>query len=92
MNHQALLSALKENRGDKTYQSRLTRWVERLLPFHFLVEHVPGITVFAYHLSRISSGQAPDPSNQEKIFKKNTESNKICSIQERSNSERSAKL
>ena len=40
--HQALLSALKENRGNKTYQSRLTRWVDRLLPFHFAVEHVPG--------------------------------------------------
>ena len=38
--HQALLSALKENRGNKTYQSRLTRWFDRLLPFHFAVEHV----------------------------------------------------
>ena len=28
--HQALLTALKENRGNKTYQSRLTRWVDRL--------------------------------------------------------------
>ena len=37
--HQALLTALKENRGNKTYQSR--RWVDRLLPFHFTVEHVP---------------------------------------------------
>ena len=25
--HQALLTALKENRGNETYQSRLTRWV-----------------------------------------------------------------
>ena len=32
--HQALLSALKNNRSNKTYQSRLTRWVDRLLPFH----------------------------------------------------------
>ena len=32
--HQALLSALKNNRGNKLYQSRLTRWVDRLLPFH----------------------------------------------------------
>ena len=27
--HRALLSALNENRGNKTYQSRLTRWVDR---------------------------------------------------------------
>ena len=33
--HQAFLSALKNNRGNKTYQSRLTRWVDRLfLPLH----------------------------------------------------------
>ena len=31
--HQALLTAKKENRGNKTYQSRLTRLVNRLLPF-----------------------------------------------------------
>ena len=28
--HQALLTALKEKTGNKTYQSRLTRWVDRL--------------------------------------------------------------
>ena len=39
--HQALLSALK-NRGNKTYQSRLTRWVDRLLPFLLAVEYVSG--------------------------------------------------
>ena len=37
MDHQALLTALKENRGNKTYQSRLTRLVDRLLAFHFTV-------------------------------------------------------
>ena len=42
--HQALLSALKNNRGNKTNQSRLTRWVDRLLPFHFKVEHIAGKT------------------------------------------------
>ena len=39
--HQALLSALKNNRGNKTYQSRLSRWVDRLLPFNFTIEHIP---------------------------------------------------
>ena len=51
--HQALLSALKNNRGNKTYQSRLTRWVDRLLPFHFKVEHIAGKDMgFADYLSR----------------------------------------
>ena len=40
--YQAMLTALKEDRGNKTYQSRLTRWADRLLPFQFTVEHVPG--------------------------------------------------
>ena len=51
--HQALLSALKNNRGNKRYQSRLTRWVDRLLPFHFKVEHIAGKDMgFADYLSR----------------------------------------
>ena len=33
--HKALLSALSSNHGIKTYHSRLTRWVDRLLPFNF---------------------------------------------------------
>ena len=33
--HQALLSALKDKRGNQTYQSRLTRWVDKLIPFIF---------------------------------------------------------
>ena len=40
--HRALLSALNENRGNKTYQSRFTRWVDRFLPFSFNLEHIPG--------------------------------------------------
>ena len=33
--HKALVSALDENGSNKTYQSRLTRWVDRLLPYRF---------------------------------------------------------
>ena len=40
--HRALLSVLKENRANKTCQSRLTRWLDRLLPFEFIIEHIPG--------------------------------------------------
>ena len=71
--HQALLSALKENRGNKTYQSRLTRWVDRLLPFHFTVEHVPGKNMgFADYLSRNPTGEAIPPTDADKNFVINT--------------------
>ena len=39
--HHALLSIVKENRSNKSYNSRLTRWVGRLLPFQFDIEHFP---------------------------------------------------
>ena len=54
--HQALLSALIGVRGNKTYQSRLTRWVDMRLPFNFTIENVPGKDMgFADYLSRNQS-------------------------------------
>ena len=51
--HKALMSVLKPNRGNKTLSSRLTRWVDRLLPFDFEVVHVAGRTLgMADYLSR----------------------------------------
>ena len=38
--HQALISALSER--SKTSQSRLTRWNDRLIPFHFDIKHLAG--------------------------------------------------
>ena len=40
--HRALLSILKEYRSNKSYNSRLSRWVDRLLPYQFSIEHLPG--------------------------------------------------
>ena len=40
--HKALTSALDGNKSNKTYQSRLTRWVDRLLPYQFKIVHIPG--------------------------------------------------
>ena len=58
--HRALLTLLNENRGNKTYQSRLTRWVDRLLPFHFNLEHIPGKFMgFADYLSRHPKNNPP---------------------------------
>ena len=39
--HRALLSIMRENRSNKSYNSRLTRWVDRLLPFDFTIDHLP---------------------------------------------------
>ena len=36
--HRDLLSILKENRSNKSYNSRLARWIDRLLPFQFDIE------------------------------------------------------
>ena len=40
--HKALTSALDGNKSNKTYQSRLTRWVDQLLPYQFKIVHIPG--------------------------------------------------
>ena len=52
-NHKALMTVLKPNRGNKTFSNRLTRWVDRILPFEFQVVHVEGRTLgMADYLSR----------------------------------------
>ena len=40
--HRALLSIMKEYRSNKSYNSRLTHWVDRLSPFDFNIEHKRG--------------------------------------------------
>ena len=42
VDHRALLSILKENRSNKSYKSRLIRWIDRLLPFQVDIVHLPG--------------------------------------------------
>ena len=51
--HKALATVLKGNKSNKTYSSRLTRWVDRLLPFDYEIFHAPGWTIgIADYLSR----------------------------------------
>ena len=51
--HKALETALKSNHGNKPYSSRLTLWIDRLLPFDMEVIHQPGRTLgLADYLSR----------------------------------------
>ena len=43
--HKTIILALKEHSGSKPYQSPLTRWAGRLLPFDYDIRHVPGVTL-----------------------------------------------
>ena len=59
------MTALKDNRAKKVYSSRLTRWVDILLPLQFKVVHAAGKTMgMADYLSRQPS---PSNSNEQKI-------------------------
>ena len=72
----ALVSALDENRSNKTYQSRLTRWVDRLLPYQFTVVHIPGrdMGIVGYS-SRDPNGEPwPESELDEKLVVTSIES------------------
>ena len=65
----AIFSALSENYINKSYQSRLLRWADWLLPFDFEVIHVPGVTLgIVDYLSRYPTFSAPAPSIYDEIF------------------------
>ena len=67
--HKALSSVLRPNRGNKTFPSRLTRWVDRLLPFNFEVIHAPGrVLGFADYLSRHPSELKVATIQAEKLW------------------------
>ena len=59
--HKALTSILKGIRANKTFSSRLTGWVDRLLPFQFTLSHESGRTLgMADYLSRHPSSSDND--------------------------------
>ena len=67
--HKAIFSTLSENYNNKSYQSRLSRWADRLLPFDFEVTHVPGVTLgIVDYLSRYPTFSAPAPSIYDELF------------------------
>ena len=67
--HKALIGALKDDKSTKTAQSLLTRWADKLLPFDFTVEHLPGLEMgFLDYLSRDPSGEpVPFSCDDEKF-------------------------
>ena len=67
--HKAIISALKTNRGNKTHQSRLTRWADRFLRFDFDVFHISGCKLgIVDYLSRFLTFEAPRPISFDKQY------------------------
>ena len=67
--HKALLSAINANHGNKTMGSKLTRWVNRLLPFNFNFRHLRRKEMgFTNLLSRLPSGRALPSSHYANEF------------------------
>ena len=67
--HRALLSIMKEHRSNKSYNSRLTRWVDRLLPYQFDIEHLPGAKMgLVDYISRNPSQKAKKISTYDEEF------------------------
>ena len=60
---------MKEHRSNKSYNSRLTRWVDRRLPFQLDIEHLPGAKVgLVDYISRNSSQRAKKVSAYDEEF------------------------
>ena len=72
--HKALNTVLKGHRTNKTYSSRLKRWVDRLLPFQLSETHSPGRTIgMSDYLSR-----HPSPNNENNQIKAEELWNELC--------------
>ena len=60
---------MKENRSNKSYNSRLTRWVIHILPFQFDIEHLPGAKMsLVDYISRNPSQKAKKVSAYDEEF------------------------
>ena len=67
--NQALISALNARGRSKTSQSRLTRWIDRLIPFHFDIKHLAGNKMgLIDYMSRNPVGLAVPPSEYDEEF------------------------
>ena len=65
---------MKEHRSNKSYNSRLTRSVDRLLPFDFNIEHIPGAKMgLVDYISR-------QPNQEAKVTNKYDEEFAVATI------------
>ena len=67
--HKAIISALNKTYGKKSYQSRLSRCADRLIPFDYQIEHIPGSSLgIVDYMSRYPTFEAPLPSSHAELF------------------------
>ena len=67
--HRALLSIMRDNRSNKSNNSRLTRWLDRLLTFDFSIDHLPGTKMgLVDYISRDPHQQAVNISAYDEQF------------------------
>ena len=67
--YRALLSVLKSHRSNKSYNSRLTRWIDRLLPIDFIIEHIPGTRMgLVDYISRQPNQKAKSVNQYDEEF------------------------
>ena len=67
--HRAPLSLLKEHRSNKSNNSRLSRWIDRLLPYNFTIEHMPGAKMgLVDYISRNPFARAKKISTYDEHF------------------------
>ena len=60
---------MRENRANKSYNSRLTRWSDRLLPFDFTIDHLPGSKMgLVDYISRDTQQKAVNISAYDEQF------------------------
>ena len=60
---------MRENKANKSYNSRLTRFVDRLLPFDFTIDHLPGSKMgHVDYISRDPQQKAVNISAYEEQF------------------------
>ena len=65
---------MKEQRIKKSYNSRLTHWIDRLLPFDFNIEHIPGTKMgLVDYISR-------QPNQEAKVTNKYDEEFAVATI------------
>ena len=68
--HRAPLSIMRESRANKSYNIRLTRWVDRLPPFNFTIDHLPGSKMgLVDYISRDPQQKAVNISAYDEQFK-----------------------
>ena len=67
--HRALLSILKEHSSNKSNNNLLSRWIERLLPYNFTIEHMPGAKMgLVDYISRNPFAKAKRVSTYDEHF------------------------